>query len=112
MNYIKSTMLLKFIINLMSPLMPAANRSIEISSPRLHYGRAAYYRSTIIPLPYHRVIREPPIYQCAWFCWPVRRIAAIRQGMYQDGLCGYQGRGHGDVFVYKDKEGEEESNAE
>lgn len=30
--------------------MPVANRSIEISSPRLHYGRAAFYGSTIVPL--------------------------------------------------------------
>ena len=28
---------------------PAANRSIEISSPRLHGGRAASYGSTIVP---------------------------------------------------------------
>ena len=89
----------------MSPLMPAANRSIEISSPRLHYGRAAYYRSTIIPLPCHRVIWEPPIYQCAWFCWPGRRIAAIRQGMYQYGLWGCQGGDMGMSLYIKTKRG-------
>ena len=29
---------------------PVANRLIEVSSPRLHYGRAAFYGSTIVPL--------------------------------------------------------------
>ena len=35
---------------LFSQPVPVANRSIEISSPRLHYGRAAVYGSTIVPL--------------------------------------------------------------
>lgn len=60
--------------------MPAANRSIEISSPRLHCGRAAYYRSIIIPLTCHCVIEVPLPYQCSWFCLSDRRIAARCQG--------------------------------
>lgn len=31
------------------PTLPAAYRSIEVSSPRLPYGRAANYRCLIIP---------------------------------------------------------------
>lgn len=60
--------------------MPAANRFIEISSPRLHCGRAAFYRSIIIPLTCLRVMEEPLPYQCSWFCLPDRRIAARCQG--------------------------------
>ena len=60
--------------------MPAANRSIEISSPRLHCGRAAFYRSIIIPLTCRRVMEVPLPYQCSWFCLPDRRIAARCQG--------------------------------
>ena len=59
--------------------VPAANRSIEISSPRLHCGRAAFYRSTMIPLMPHRVIQVPPVYQCSLFCFLRRRIAASHQ---------------------------------
>lgn len=61
-------------------LMPVANRSIEISSPRLHCGRAAFYRSIIIPLARLRVMEVPLPYQCSWFCLPDRRIAARCQG--------------------------------
>ena len=60
--------------------MPAANRSIEISSPRLHCGRAAYYRSIIISLTCHCVMEAPLPYECSWFCLPDRRIAARCQG--------------------------------
>ena len=60
--------------------MPAANRSIEISSPRLHCDRAAYYRSIIIPLACRCVMGEPLPYQCSWFCLPDRQIAARCQG--------------------------------
>lgn len=60
--------------------MPAANRSIEISSPRLHCGRAAFYRSIIIPLACLCVMEVPLPYQCSWFCLPDRRIAARCQG--------------------------------
>ena len=51
-------------------------RSIEISSPRLHSGRAACYGSTIVPLLRYRVMQEPPAYQCSWICWDNRWIAA------------------------------------
>lgn len=40
--------------------VPAANRSIEISSPRLHYGRAAVYGSTIMPLRIVALHRSHP----------------------------------------------------
>ena len=63
----------------MSLPVPGANRSIEISSPRLHCGRAAVYRSTMIPLMPHRVIQVPPVYQCSLFCFLCRRIAATHQ---------------------------------
>ena len=48
--------------------VPAANRSIEISSPRLHCGRAANYGSTIITLLDLRVMQVPPTYQCTCLC--------------------------------------------
>ena len=63
----------------MSLPVPGANRSIEISSPRLLCGRAAVYRSTMVPLMPHRVIQVPPVYQCSLFCSLRRRIAATHQ---------------------------------
>ena len=39
----------------------------RVSSPRLHFGRAANYGSTIVPMLDRRVIQVPPVYQCSWF---------------------------------------------
>lgn len=91
------------IINFSSSPMPAANRSIEISSPRLHYGRAAFYGSTIVPLLHRRVMQVPPAYQCSCSCQASRRIAALQQRDVPDwAVCNFQGAGHGDAFTTKE----------
>ena len=49
-----------------------------ISPPSLWPGREL--REYHCALPDRRGIREPPVYQCSWFCSPHRRIAASRFG--------------------------------
>lgn len=91
------------IINFSSSPVPVASRSIEVSSPRLHYGRAAFYGSTIVPLPHHRVMQVPPTYQCSCSCQARRWIAALQQRDVSDWtFFNFQGTGHGDAFTTKD----------
>lgn len=54
-------------------------RLIDLFSPRLHHGRAAFYGSTIVPLLLLRVMQMPPAYQCSWICRTNRWIAARQQ---------------------------------
>lgn len=63
------------------PLPDACSEQVHrnlISPPSC--GRAAYYRSIIIPLARLRVMEVLLPYQCSWFCLPYRRIAARCQG--------------------------------
>ena len=60
-----------------------------ISPPSLWPGREL--REYHCARPDHRGIREPPVYQCTWFCSPRRRIAASRFGDVEDKLFNFQG---------------------
>ena len=75
-----------------------------ISPPSLWPGREL--REYHCTRPDRRGIREPPVYQCSWFCSPHRRIAASRFGDVEDKLFDFQGAGKHRGCPYTSKYGQ------